>query len=428
MHLELGSFPVDDVQESDRLSYADGVLGVDTEALRQLVLEGGEFADVSVHVVRPGDRTRLIHVIDAAEPRFKPAAGSTVPGFCGPVQMVGEGATHRLAGVAVVTTSDLVAGDPVYAPEAIIDMSGSAADLTPFSRTINVVLELEPHPKYLRPDTPDSELQSLVYRRQIRATELKVASHLARATEGLRPERVVPYELSKPAHTLPRVAYLLHDIPWIYGAQASPIHGDSYGSLPTLMHPNEVLDGALVSNRDYEGCSRDATYFYQNPSILSELYRRHGVDLDFVGVVLFTGGPDMDAKRLACEYAYKLLRMLDVQAVCASSSTSGNPWVEFMMLCQRCERSGIKTILAMPEEVGAPEDHGFSHYVPEAVAIVSTGRASQEIELPRVSTVIGGSELHEVSDTPVGPVSVPYTSIFGASTNIGQSWLTAREY
>jgi glycine reductase len=311
MHLELGSFPVDDVQESDRLSYADGVLGVDTEALRQLVLEGGEFADVSVHVVRPGDQTRLIHVIDAAEPRYKPAAGSTFPGFCGPVQMVGEGATHRLAGVAVVTTSDLVAGDPVYAPEAIIDMSGSAADLTPFSRTINVVLELEPHPKYLRPDTPDGELQSLVYRRQIRATELKVASHLARATEGLRPERVVPYELSKPAHTLPRVAYLLHDIPWIYGAQLASPHDDAYRSLPTLMHPNEVLDGALVSNRDYEGCSRDATYFYQNPSILSELYRRHGVDLDFVGVVLFTGGPDMDAKRLACEYAYKLLRMLE---------------------------------------------------------------------------------------------------------------------
>ena len=107
------------------------------------------------------------------------------------------------------------------------------------------------------------------------------------------------------------MAYLLHEIPWIYGAQASPIHGDSYGSLPTLMHPNEVLDGALVSIRDYEGCSRDATYFYQNPSILSELYRRHGVDLDFVGVVLFTSGPDMDAKQLACEYAYKLLRMLD---------------------------------------------------------------------------------------------------------------------
>ena len=213
----------------------------------------------------------------------------------------------------------------------------------------------------------------------------------------------------------------MHNIPWVYGARTRT-------SLPPLMHPNEMLDGAFVSTRNLEACSRDATYFYQNPSIISELYRRHGVDLNFVGMVLLGYGSDMDAKRLACEHAYKILRILDVQAVCASSSTSGNPWVEFMLFCQRCEQGGIKTVLAMPEEVGAPDDHGFSHFVPEAVAIVSTGRGTHRIELPPVSTVIGGDELYQVSDPPAGPASVPYTYIFGASSNIGQSWLTAREY
>ena len=429
MRLEMASFEVNDLELTDRSEYVDGLLRVDLDEVRRLAMENEDFADVSVHVARPRDRTRLIHAFDAAEPRYKPDGGSTFPGYYGPVELVGAGRTHRLGGVEVVTTTGPVAGDPTYDTEAIIDMSGPAAELTPLSRTVNLVLDLTPHEKYLRADAAEAEIHAVssgsllsqAYKRQVRTAELKVAAYLARITEGQHPSRVDGYERS--TGDLPRVAYLLHihRIPGIYGARLQ-------STLPTLMHPNELLDGAFVSGRHREGCSRDATYFYQNPSIVSELYRRHGVDLDFVGVVLFTGGPDMDTKRLATEHAYKLLKMLDVQAVCATSYTSGNPWVEFMMLCQRCERGGIKTVLVMPEEVGAPDDHGFSHYVPEATAIVSTGRGTHRIEIPRMSTVIGGNELYQVSDPPAGPASVPYTYIFGASSNIGQSWLTAREY
>ena len=50
------------------------------------------------------------------------------------------------------------------------------------------------------------------------------------------------------------------------------------------------MDGALVlSTRFVEPAIRDCTYFHQNNSIVRELYRRHGKDLNFVGMIFFLG-------------------------------------------------------------------------------------------------------------------------------------------
>ena len=51
----------------------------------------------------------------------------------------GEGKTLVLEGMAVLTTGRLVA-----AQEGIVDMSGPGADYTPFSKTRNLVVVLEP--------------------------------------------------------------------------------------------------------------------------------------------------------------------------------------------------------------------------------------------------------------------------------------------
>ena len=105
----------------------------------------GLFADpalarVSLDVARPGEDVRIVKVLDAIEPRAKePGSGRIFPGLLGPAQPQGRGDTHVLRGVAVIT-----AGYLPRAQEAVIDMAGPAAELTPFGSTHNLVISFEP--------------------------------------------------------------------------------------------------------------------------------------------------------------------------------------------------------------------------------------------------------------------------------------------
>jgi glycine reductase len=137
----MASYGVRDVRFGERTRYEDGVLWVDRDELRSLVLKRGDFADVAIDVVRPGEAVRLIHVIDAVEPRYKPGGETNFPGYAGPQRTVGEGRTNRLAGMALVSVGEAVAGEPTFWREALIDMSGPGAADSPFGTLVNLVLE-----------------------------------------------------------------------------------------------------------------------------------------------------------------------------------------------------------------------------------------------------------------------------------------------
>ncbi|MGC2691640.1 MAG: glycine/sarcosine/betaine reductase component B subunit, partial [Desulfobaccales bacterium] len=70
-HLELGSFRVRSARFGDRTEYRDGVLTIETKAIRNLILKDGRIKDVHLHLVFPGDSVRVIRVLDAIEPLFK---------------------------------------------------------------------------------------------------------------------------------------------------------------------------------------------------------------------------------------------------------------------------------------------------------------------------------------------------------------------
>ncbi|MEE9148948.1 MAG: glycine/sarcosine/betaine reductase component B subunit [Candidatus Tectomicrobia bacterium] len=430
MRLEMASYHVKDVQWSDRTGFEHGILYVDQEALRRLVMADGDFAGVDIEIVRPGEAVRLIHVIDVVEPRCKAEGGSTFPGLLGPVKTVGEGRTYRLAGMGIVSVSEPVAGEATYWSEAVMDMAGPGAEVSSLGSVMALVLNLTPHSEYLRTDVPEANIQNVMrgsllaqrYNRQVRVAQLKAAAYLAKAAALTAPEDIKFYELAPPSQRLPRVVYLFQVRPLIYG--------DSFEKLlPTLLHPNEVMDGALVGIRKGDASSREVTYFYQNPSVITSLYERDGEDLEFVGVVLFpTMTTDMDAKERAAEFTAKLMRMLRIDGVCASSASGGNPWIEFMLCCQKCERAGIKTVLVLPESVGAPDDSGFVHYVPEAVSIVSSGRTTQSIALPAMERVIGGSHFFHLDASPAGELDIPIQYLLGCTTNLGHGRLAGKEY
>ena len=432
MRLELKTTVVNDLRFSDATRFERGVLEIDRDELRKLLLEDPAFEDVTLDIVRPGDSVRIIHVMDAAEPRWKPDPGSTFPAFVGPPKTVGEGTTRRLAGIAILAVSDAVAGEPTYWREAIVDMAGPGAELTAFGATTNLVLTFRPNPTYLDATRSDAVIENIMvgsslaqrYNRSVRAAELKAAAYLARAVATQEPDERRTYELVPPPDRLPRVVYF-------YQLAGATVYGKAMdGMLPTLIHPNEILDGAVVNVRsNVHASNRTSTFANQQHGLIEELYARHGRDLDFRGVIVYpAASDDINEKELLAEYAVKLARLLGAEAACASYSGGGHPAVEFMLICRKCERAGIRTVLVMPEIYGTPDDPGFVYFVPEAERIVSTGRTTQLVELPRVERVIGGEAFFDLPDSPGDAQRLLYRYLLGCGTSAGNGRLTARTY
>jgi glycine reductase len=432
MRLEMATNVVGEVRWGAATRLASGVLEIDRESVRRLILEDDAFADVALDVVRPGESVRIIHAMDAAEPRWKPEPGSTFPAFVGPPRTVGEGITRRLDGVAVLSVSDAVAGEPTYWREAIVDMTGPAADVTTFGGITNLVLSFTPAPAYLDASRADALVENIMvgsalaqrYNRRVRTAQLEVAAYLARAATSEAPDSVRTYELGPAPGGLPRVVYF-------YQLAGATVYGEAMdGMLPTLLHPNEVLDGAVVNVRsNVHASNRTATFANQHHGIIAELLDRHGREVDFRGVIVYpAASDDINEKELLAEYAVKLARVLGAEAACASYSGGGHPAVEFMLICRKCERAGIRTTLVMPEIYGTPDDPGFVYFVPEAERIVSTGRTTQTVDLPRMDRVIGGDTFFDLPGSPGDAQRVLYRYLLGCGTSAGNGRLTARTY
>ena len=197
-----------------------------------------------------------------------------------------------------------------------------------------------------------------------------------------------------------------------------------------LLHPNEYMDGALVlSTRFVEPAIRDCTYFHQNNSIVQELYDRHGKDLDFVGTVFFTGfGATMEMKEMESDSAVKLAHALGADAAIVSPFRPGHSGVAFMMVCQKCERSGIRVSVGVSQLVTGAGEPGLNHWVPEADAIVASGNDRETVLLPAVERVIGGAELLNGMGPADAKVEIEVRNLYGLSIPTGPTRLSAGLY
>lgn len=393
MRLEMASFRVTRAAFGETTALRNGVLTVDRAAVAAMALGDSNLTGVAVELAAPGESTRIIHVIDAIEPRYKPA-GSTFPWFISPPDLVGSGVTHRLEGVAVVATGDIPgAADSQGLKEAIIDMSGPGAAYSPFSEMCNVVLQFSFAPGVHKPDATAS----------CRKATMRVAKYLAEATRDLKPDSLVDYELGKVDPRLPRVVYIM---PTMSEGELHTtfLYGMSVTSTPALVHPNEVLDSALISADYWIACHRSPTHHYQNEPVIRALYRRHGKDLNFVGVIVGRSliPSAIEKHRQAVQIA-KVAKMLDAQGAVITMSNGGHAYADQMLMCQHVERAGIATVLGVDEYSDTDgSDFPLVTYVPEATAIVSVGNQEQIIQMPAVSRVLGGERFLAGNDYEVG--------------------------
>ncbi|ACZ19370.1 glycine/sarcosine/betaine reductase component B subunit [Thermanaerovibrio acidaminovorans] len=430
MRLELHEFHVKALEWGETTAFRDGTLYVSKEELVAHLGGDERLKSVDVDLARPGERVRITPVKDVVEPRCKlEGPGEVFPGFVGDVETVGSGATLVLKGAAVVTCGRIVGFQ-----EGIVDMSGPGADYTPFSKTFNVVLVFE----------PAEGLEKHEYESACRIAGLKAAHFLAtKAKEAsakadqVRSFQLPPLREAMSAHPgLPKVAYLymlqtqglLHDT-YVYGVDAKRI-------IPTLIHPNEVMDGAIVSGNCVSACDKNSTYVHLNNPVIQALYDRHGVDLNFVGCIITNENVTLADKKRSSSYATKLAAMLGVDGLVISEEGFGNPDTDLIMNCRKAETLGIRTVLITDEYAGRDgASQSLADAAKEADAVVTAGNANAMIVLPPMDRVIGFTEYVDViaggfagSLREDGSIEVELQAITGATCELGFNRLSATTY
>jgi glycine reductase complex component B subunit alpha and beta len=424
VRLELASYPVHDVVLTDRTEYQDGVLRVDQAGVEARLVQDPALVSVRLSIARPGDRTRIIHVLDVLEPRCKLGRpGAAFPGVLGPADTAGDGRTSRLAGLALVQTGQFQRTEGLQMMrESIVDMSGPAAEIIPFSQTINLVASFE-----AAPGVGNAEFDHA-----LRVASARLAEDLAHATAGQEPVEVQTQEQAQRRPDLPRVV-------WICLVQSlglmehTLVYGEStVGKLPMPMFPTEVLDGAVFSGNFLFACQRNRTYLYQNSTLLKELFALDGRELSLAGVIISPSSRHtLPEKELAAGFAAKTAAMLEANAAIITQEGGGHAGVDLMLVCNRCERVGIKTVLVNNEATDAAgTDTSFVYVVPEADAMVSTGKTEELIALPTMERVIGGEmlELEEVRQPAAEAFITSLRPLCCATSQMGETRLTVLQY
>ena len=391
MRLNLCTFQVKDIVFGKGSEFSNGVLKIDTNEIKENLRQDIRFKQISIDIAKPGEMTRIIHILDVIEPRAKIGGDLRMfPGFLGSPTTVGSGTTHRLGNVAVMTTGDIQVAKSYGGPssvagprERLVDMGGEAAIFSAFSQTLNVVLNFE----------PSSDLSMEEYDDAIRKAGLWVSEFLAKLTLNSPPDHVDHLHLGEVNRHLPNVAYIYQILAGDF-LRDTYVYGESNRQLiPTIIHPNEIVDGAIVNASSSFASS--STYIHQNNRVIKHLYEAHGKELNFVGVVLTSKHhlTDLDKERKA-SYAAKLAKLLGANGVVSTQEGGGNSIVDQMLTVKSCEEMGMKTV-AITYEMGGIEGTDFPliYHVKEADALVTTGNREQIVHLPEMRKAVGGTQI-----------------------------------
>lgn len=428
MRLELGNIFIKDVQFGSETKVDNGTLFVNKDELISLIAQDEHLQSVEVELAKPGQSIRITPVKDVIEPRVKvEGPGGIFPGVLSKVDTVGTGKTNVLKGAAVVTTGKIVGFQ-----EGIIDMTGPGAEYTPFSQLNNVVLICE----------PVDGLAPHAHEKAVRMAGLKAAEYFGKCGKDITPDEVTVYEtlpLLKSVETypnLPKVAYvqmlqsqgLLHDT-YVYGVDAKQ-------TLPTLISPTELMDGAIISGNCVSACDKNTTYHHLNNPIVHDMFKKHGKEFNFVGVIITNENVYLADKERSSNWTAQLAEYIGVDGVIISQEGFGNPDTDLIMNCKKIEKKGVKTVIVTDEYAGRD---GASQSLADADAlanaVVTGGNANEVITLPPmdkiighinpVDTIAGGFDGSLNAD---GSIVVELQAITGATNELGFNKLTAKGF
>ncbi|MGH7905401.1 MAG: glycine/sarcosine/betaine reductase component B subunit [Candidatus Binataceae bacterium] len=427
MRLELKTVTISRAGFGANTGISNAFLHVAQAELRSIAGADQRLGGVEIEIANPGEDCRITDVFDVFEPRFKPG-GPNFPGVLEPVRRAGGGITAALDGAAVVVLNGI---EDRY--KATIDMRGPAAQYSPYSHTANICIRSH----------PAGGVDRANYYRALKEAGIRAAMYLGQAAERAMPDRTEIFELDMRGADaardtrLPRVAYI-----YMVASQQRPteinepvLYGDNVRHLiPTILHPNEVLDGAVLA--PFWNFGGD-TFTAQNHPMILELYRRHRRDLAFAGVVATIAAETESARTRSAVMAASLAReTLGADAVVLTKYGGGIPESAAMETFEACEDLGMKSALIIWTHGGDGRIEGSLTFMsPRADAVVNCGINEETIELPPVSRVIGSETIGPLimeAEGDVRPASgalrLRFQFVAGAADQLGGSHRSAEEY
>jgi glycine reductase len=230
---------------------------------------------------------------------------------------------------------------------------------------------------------------------------------------------------------LPRLAY----IGQIFSRQRKPeadehiLYGaDTDGMLPTLLHPNEWLDGALVPSY-HASIGGAESYFYQNHPVILELYRRHQAgEINFIGAVATIASANNFDRERNTRFAANLAKWaLRADAAVLTKFGGGVPHTDLSETARLLETMGVKTAVQVTD---AARDHRVESALlfnfPEVDAIVCIGGNDTHWKLPQVERIIAANS--GLAELLAGPIEIESHNVIGVANQQGASRLRSVVY
>jgi glycine reductase len=371
MRLEVQSIDIQDIQLGSKTYAKDHVLYVNLKELEELILKDSRIKSVDINLVYPGDRVRIVNLLDVVQPRCKiDKVEADFPGFIGKMQIAGSGRTRSLRGITVLVSNPCT--NRKYS--ALLDMSGLVAEMSKYGKMKHI---------FIAPTMADGALER-DFEDAVKIAGLKTGVYLARGAEGHPVDEVEVFDLDIPSlhgkSNLPRVAYYYQ----IYSPQHDHIgisdpcfYGTDVRNLtPTIIHPNEVLDGGVVGAHTIRSLD---TYTIQNHGIIRELYKRHGKDLIFAGVVCGVANMEPVARSRQAMMASNLVKnALGADGVVLTKIHGGLPHVDLALVAEECEKLGVKTAIFIQPLISYGTLADTLLFNAEAVNLIITVGATME--------------------------------------------------
>lgn len=354
------------------------------------IREDEHIIKLDLEIAKPGENTRIVPVKEAVEPRIRPDGRPVFPGVTGEVESTGDGRVHALKGVSVLGVGMHYGsfGD------GLIEMGGEGAKYTLFSQLINICIVAHTDEEFER-------FEQQKKNHAIRMAAHRFAEYLGMTVKDMEPEDVESFELdpitkrSSEVNELPSVVLVMQPQSQMeeIGYNDLVYGWDMNKFVPTFMHPNEVLDGSIISGSFMPASSKWATYDFQNFPTIKELYKEHGKSINFLGVIMSNLNVALEQKKRSAIFVAQMAKSLGADGAIVTEEGYGNPDADYILCLAALEDVGVKTVGISNECTG--RDGASQPLVTldvKANALVSTGNVSEIIELPPADKVIGELE------------------------------------
>ncbi|HHV17516.1 MAG TPA: hypothetical protein GXZ27_01455 [Thermoanaerobacterales bacterium] len=402
MQLQIAEYPVSSLEWGDENKYNDGKLIINKDSILSYLKSSNELDELIVtdlDLILPETSTRVINVFDVLPAYARLGEGvSNFPGFLEPFQIAGHGNSATLSNFSILATSSRPSR---Y--NKVMDKSGLGAEISPYGGHFHLALQAEPR---------NSDMSNTEYYKHLKKIGLRIGTYLSKLAAEVRPANTLFYTLEAHPSGLPKVAYVcmlaaLQN--WDKGE--SILYGDNLsGMLPTVLHPNEILDGAVIAPNFNLGID---TYSFLNNPVIQELYKKHGKEIDFVGVVVCVSHVTRNQRERSIGMTANLAaNVLGADLAIITKVGGGIPESDVMLTIESLERIKVKTTAIMWAHLGNGTIQDIlTAYSPAANALVSAGINDALVNLPGQEKVIGGNEIEPLSDDPKAKPQNPHSAI-----------------